>query len=407
MRRRRTAAALCACGALAAVWLALLIAPYAGGGLPGIVNGLGEAARRPFRIRLCQNSLRSALAFLAVYAAVLCAGLSGRRNLRNREEHGSAAWGDPARLNARYSDPGGEEKIMTEHVSVSLDGRRHGRNVNVLTVGGSGSGKTRSYALPNVMNATCSMIILDPKGEILRQTGRLLLKEKGFAVRVFDLVNMERSHCYNPFAYIRNDGDMQRLATNIIKNTTPRDGKAADPFWDQAASMLLMALMSYLHYEAPPEEQNFSMVLDMIRAGDVKEDNDSYASPLDVLFEKLEARDPEHIALKYYRSYHSGSAKTLKSIQITLMSRLEKFNLESLAAITCCDEMELGEVGERKTAVFAVIPDSDTSFNFLVGMLYTQLFQQLYRKADASPGGRLPVHVHFIMDEFANVSYLF
>ena len=215
---------------------------------------------------------------------------------------------------------------------------------------------------------------------------------------------MEKSHCYNPFVYISSDDDIQRLTTNLFKNTTPKGSQTQDPFWDQTAAMLLKALVCYLHYEAPPDEQNFSMVMEMIRAGDVKEDNEEYQSVLDELFERLEERNPEHIALKYYRAYHSGSAKTLKSIQISLVSRLEKFNLDSLAGITQCDEMDLGQIGEKKTAVFAVIPDNDSSFNFIVGMLYTQLFQQLYYQADSVHGGRLPVHVHFVMDEFANVA---
>ena len=244
---------------------------------------------------------------------------------------------------------------------------------------------------------------MDPKGELLRDTGNLL-KANGYEIKVIDLINMEKSHCYNPFVYLRNDNDIQRLVTNLFKNTTPKGSQTQDPFWDQAATMLLLALVFYLHYEAPPDEQNFSMVMDMIRYGEVKEDDENHVSPLDVLFQKLEYRNPEHIALKYYRGYHSGSGKTLKSIQISLISRLEKFNLESLASITQYDELELPLMGERKTAVFAVIPDNDTSFNFIVGMLYTQLFQQLYYSADIVHGGRLPVHVHFVMDEFANVA---
>ena len=273
----------------------------------------------------------------------------------------------------------------------------------MLVCGGSGSGKTRYYAKPNIMNCNTSYCILDPKGELIRDTGNLL-KQEGYEIRVIDLINMERSHCYNPFVYIKTDNDIQRLVTNLFQNTQPKNSQSQDPFWDQAAQMLLLALIFYLHYEAPPEEQNFSMVMDMIRAGDVKEDNDEYQSPLDVLFERLAMRNEEHIALKYYRSYHSGSGKTLKSIQITLMSRLEKFNLESLAGITQYDELELEKVGERKTAIFAVIPDNDSSFNFLVGLLYTQLFQQLYYQADTIHGGRLPVPVHFVMDEFPNVA---
>ena len=241
------------------------------------------------------------------------------------------------------------------------------------------------------------------KGELLRDTGNLL-KEKGYEIRVLDLINMDKSHCYNPFVYLRDDEDIQRMTTNLFQNTTPKGSQTQDPFWDQTAAMLLKALVSYLHYEAPPEEQNFPMVMEMIRAGDVKENNEEYTSVLDELFERLEEKNPEHVALKYYRDYHSGSGKTLKSIQISLVSRLEKFNLESLAGITQTDEMDLGSLGEKKTAIFAVIPDNDSSFNFLVGMLYTQLFQQLYYSADSVHGGRLPIHVHFVMDEFANVA---
>ena len=237
----------------------------------------------------------------------------------------------------------------------------------------------------------------------MRDTGGLL-KAQGYDIKVIDLINMEKSHCYNPFMYLRSDNDIQRLVTNLFKNTTPKGSQSQDPFWDQAATMLLLALVFYLHYEAPEDEQNFPMVMEMIRAGDVKEDNENYISVLDKLFQRLEMKNPEHIALKYYKSYHSGSGKTLKSIQITLISRLEKFNLDSLASITQNDEMELWSLGEKKTAIYAVIPDNDSSFNFIVGMLYTQLFQQLYYQADVMHGGRLPVHVHFVMDEFANVA---
>lgn len=326
------------------------------------------------------------------------------RNYRRREEHGSAKWGSPSAVNRKYANKvKTENKILTQNVAIGLDGRQHRRNLNILCCGGSGAGKTRYFAKDNIMNCNTSFVVLDPKGELLRDTGNLL-KAQGYVIKVIDLINMDRSHCYNPFVYLRSDNDIQRLVTNLFKNTTPKGTQTQDPFWDQAATMLLLALVFYLHYEAPPEEQNFPMVMEMIRAGEVREDDDEYQSLLDELFDRLERRNPEHIALKYYRSYHSGSAKTLKSIQITLISRLEKFNLTSLASITQHDEMELWSLGERKTAVFAVIPDNDSSFNFIVGMLYTQLFQQLYYQADVVHGGRLPIHVHFVMDEFANVA---
>ena len=237
----------------------------------------------------------------------------------------------------------------------------------------------------------------------MRDTGNLLL-EKDYEIKVLDLINMEKSYCYNPFVYLKNDNDVQKLVTNLFKSTTPKGTQSSDPFWDTAASMLLMALILYLKYEAPEDEQNFEMVLEMLRAGEVKEDNDDYESPLDKLFKRLELKDNNHIALKYYRDYRSGSAKTLKSIQITLSSRLEKFNLIELAKMTRIDEMELDSIGEKKVALFALIPDNDTSFNFLVSILYTQLFQQLFYTADHKYKGSLPVHVHFCMDEFANVS---
>ena len=396
---------LYACGAIPVVWLALLFAPYLGEGMIALLQNAGTAFNDPFNITLCEDSLKTVLIFLLCYGIGIGIYLSTDRNYRRREEHGSARWGSAQTIRQKYADRRVfENKILTQNMAIGLDGHKHRRNLNVLVVGGSGAGKTRFYAKPNVMNANTSFVCLNPKGELLRDTGELL-KAKGYDIKVIDLIDMDRSHCYNPFVYLRNDNDIQRLVTNLFKNTTPKESKGGqDPFWDQAAQMLLLALVFYLHYEAPADEQNFPMVMEMIRAGEVREDNEDYQSPLDELFDRLELKNPEHIALKYYRSYHSGSAKTLKSIQITLISRLEKFNLESLAKITQTDELELWSLGEKKTAIFAVIPDNDSSFNFIVGMLYTQLFQQLYYQADVVHGGRLPVHVHFVMDEFANVA---
>ena len=391
-------------GTIPVTWLALLIAPYMEDGLAGLIWNFGPAMENPFHVVLCADSGRVAAVLLLCYALAIGVYLSTQRNYRRREEHGSAKWGWAAQVNRKYADAHStENKILTQNVAIGLDGRKHRRNLNTLVCGGSGAGKTRFFAKPNLCQANSSYVVLDPKGELLVSTGKLL-EAKGYSIRVLDLINMDRSHCYNPFVYLRDDNDIQRLVTNLFKNTTPKGSQSQDPFWDQAATMLLLALVFYLHYEAPPEEQNFPMVMEMIRAGDVREDDDTYKSALDILFERLEMRNPEHIALKYYRNYHSGSGKTLKSIQITLISRLEKFNLDSLASITQNDELELWSLGEQKTAIFAVIPDNDSSFNFLVGMLYTQLFQQLYHQADFIHGGRLPVPVHFLMDEFANVA---
>ncbi len=400
--------ALYCTGLIPVVWLGLKSAPYfIKNGLVGILENAGDIFNNPFHITFVEGSLRVVLIFCAIYGVGLGIYLSTEKNYRRREEHGSAKWGEAHSINRRYqAKPEEANKILTQNVRIGFDGHAHRRNLNVLVVGGAGAGKTRFYAMPNILQANrdtkFSMVVLDPKGGTLRSCGNYLVSQ-GYDVRVLDLINLDRSHCYNPFVYLESDDDVQRLTTNIIKNTTPKGSQTTDPFWDQAASMLLKALVFYLFYEAPPEEQNFPMVMDMIRAGDVKENDDDYESPLDILFAELEERDPEHIALKYYRSYHSGAAQTLKSIQISLMARLEKFNLPSLAAITQTDEMRLRELGEKPGAIFALIPDNDQSYNFIIGMLYTQLFQQLYRCADFEHGGRLPYHVHFIMDEFANV----
>ena len=401
---KKTSLILSACGVVPVVWLALLTAPYVGGGIVEIIRGLTDAMSSPFAITVCEDSVKTVLIFLAAYGMAIGIYFSTRRNYRRREEHGSAKWGNADALNKKYRDKDpSKNKLLTQNVRIGLDGKKHRRNLNILVCGGSGAGKTRFFCKPNAMQCNTSFVVLDPKGEIVRDIGGLL-ESKGYEVRVLDLINMHRSHCYNPFVYLRNDNDVQRLVTNLFKATTPKGSQSQDPFWDTAASMLLLALVFYLKYEAPPDERNFPMVMELLRAGEVREDDDSYVSPLDELFDRLEMVNPEHIALKYYRDYHSGSAKTLKSIQITLAARLEKFNLESLAGLTATDELDLPSLGEKKVALFALIPDNDTSFNFLVSILYTQLFQQLFYLADHKYGGSLPVHCHFIMDEFANVS---
>ena len=303
-------------GIIPVIWLSLIIAPNIDGGLIDIIKKLTKALDNPFRITICENSLKTVLFLLVVYVIAILIYYSSRKNYRRNEEYGSAKWGSAKKICKKYIDKN--------------NGRKHRRNLNVLICGGSGAGKTRFYAKPNIMQCNCSFVILDPKGEILRDTGGLL-EHKGYEVKVLDLINMDKSHCYNPFVYLKDDNDVQRLVTNLFKSTTPKGSQSNDPFWDTAASMLLLSLIFYLWYEAPEEEQNFTMVMEMLRAGDVKEEDDMYLSPLDLLFEKLENTNPDHIALKYYKDYHSGSAKTLKSIQITLASRLEKFNLRSLS----------------------------------------------------------------------------
>ena len=391
-------------GIVPVIWLALLFAPYVNGGLPNIIENLGVILEDPYHIEFCKDSVKAVLILLMCYLLAIGIYFSSQRNYRRREEHGSAKWGNKKMIDKKYKQsPKFNNKLMTQNVCIGLNAKKHRRNLNTLVCGGSGAGKTRFFCKPNLMQCNTSFVILDPKGEILRDTGNLL-KEKGYEIKVLDLITMERSHCYNPFVYLNNDNDVQKLVTNLFKSTTPKGSQTNDPFWDTSASMLLSALIFYLHYEAPEDEQNFAMVMEMLRAASIEDEEDPRPSPLDELFSELELSNPEHIALKYYRSYHSGSAKTLKSIQITLAARLEKFNLESLASLTLTDEMELPSLGEKKVALFALIPDNDTSFNFLVSILYTQLFQQLFYAADHIHKGSLPVPVHFLMDEFANVS---
>lgn len=386
------------------VWAALLTAPSLSGGLPEILANLTVAVNNPFDIRWVDNTPKCILLFIAAYGMGIGIYFSTKRNYRRREEHGSARWGGASAVNRRYRDKDlRENKILTQNVRIGLNGRKHRRNLNVMVVGGSGSGKTRFYAKPNVMQANTSFVVLDPKGEILRDTGSLL-KAKGYEIKVLDLINMHLSHCYNPFAYLKDDKDVLKLVTNLIRNTTPKGSNTNDPFWERSETALLEALILYLLYEAPPEEQNFPMVMEMIAAAEVREDDETYQSPLDELFERLQMREPEHLAVKQYNIFKLAAGKTAKSILISLGVRLEKFNLASIAGITTVDEMELSSIGEKKTALFAVIPDNDSSFNFIVGMLYTQLFQQLYFLADHVYDGRLPIHVHFVMDEFSNVA---
>lgn len=404
MKDKKNKWTLSAIGLIIVIYLSLLLAPIMNNGLANFIKKFPEIIASPFKLNINDDSLRVCLIFQTLYLLFILVYITIPKNYRRREEHGSAQWGNTYQVNKKYCQkPIEDNKILTRNVYLGLDARKHRRNLNTLVCGGSGAGKTRFYCKPNIMQCNTSFVVLDPKGEIIRDTGNLL-ESDGYKIKVLDLINMEKSHCYNPFVYLKNDNDVQKLVTNLFKSTTPKGSSSNDPFWDTAASMLLLALIFYLKYEAPAEEQNFSMVLELLRAGDVKEDDDDYFSPLDILFERLEAKNPEHIALKYYRDYHSGSAKTLKSIQITLASRLEKFNLKSLASMTNCDELDLSKIGEEKTALFAIIPDNDTSFNFLVSILYTQLFQQLFYIADHKYNGSLPIPVHFLMDEFANVS---
>lgn len=386
------------------VWLALLIAPYINNGLIEALPYLTKAINEPFHITLCKNTLKTIFIFLLIYGIGVGIYFSTLRNYRRQEEYGSAKWGSASKINKKYADKTySENKILSQNVRIGLDGKKHRRNLNTLVIGGSGAGKTRFYAKPNILQCNTSFVCLDPKGELLRDTGNLLEKE-GYVIRVIDLIDMSKSHVYNPFAYIQDDKDVLKLITNLIRNTTPKGAQSNDPFWEKSETALLEALCLYLINEAPDEEQNFSMVMEMIVAAEPKEDDEDYISPLDQLFIELENDKPESLALKQYKIYKQAAGKTAKSILISVGVRLAAFNLESIASLTHYDELELEKMGERKTALFAVIPDNDSTFNFLIGMLYTQLFQMLYYSADIIHHGELPIPVHFMMDEFANVA---
>lgn len=387
-------------------WAAVLIADSACGvgNFMEILETVTEKLEHPFNLHLNQYTLKSVLVCTVLYGMGIGIFYANRRNYRRGEEHGSARWGDALRICKRYRDkPYSENLLLTQNLRIGLNCYRHRRNLNVLVVGGSGAGKSRGYALPNIMQCNCSMVITDPKAELLRKTGGLL-KKKGYEVRVFDLINPDTSFCYNPFYYVKDDKDVLRLIHNLIKNTTPKGAQSTDPFWEKSETALLQALMMYLLHEAPPEEQNFAMIMEMLGSAQVKEDDEEYESPLDILFERLEMREPESIAVKQYHIYKQAAGKTAKSILISVGVRLAAFNLRQIANLTCTDELDLASIGEKKVALFCCIPDADTSLNYLVGMVYSQLFQTLYYVADRKYGGRLPVMVNCIMDEWANVS---
>ena len=387
-------------------WAAILIADaiQPGRNLFELMEVLTEKLNHPFQLHYTEYTIKSVLVCTLLYAAGIGIFYSSQKNYRRGEEHGSARWGDARQICKKYSQkPYSQNILLTQNFRISLDTHKHRRCLNILVVGGSGAGKSRGFALPNIMQCCCSMVITDPKAELLRKTGGLLEK-KGYEVRVFDLINPDTSFCYNPFEYVHDDKDVLRLISNLIQNTTPKGSQSSDPFWEKSETALLQALMLYLLHEAPPEEQNFAMIMEMLGSAQVKEEDEDYESPLDILFDRLEMRDPDSIAVKQYHIYKQAAGKTAKSILISVGVRLAAFNLPQIAKLTNTDELDLSSMGEKKVALFCCIPDADTSLNYLVGMIYSQLFQTLYYMADRVHGGALPVPVNCIMDEFPNVS---
>ena len=387
-------------------WVAILLADaiQPGRNLFELMEVLTEKLNHPFQFHYTEYTIKSMLVCTLLYAAGIGIFYSSQKNYRRGEEHGSARWGDARQICKKYSQkPYSQNILLTQNFRISLDTHKHRRCLNILVVGGSGAGKSRGFALPNIMQCCCSMVITDPKAELLRKTGGLLEKQ-GYEVRVFDLINPDTSFCYNPFEYVHDDKDVLRLISNLIQNTTPKGSQSSDPFWEKSETALLQALMLYLLHEAPPEEQNFAMIMEMLGSAQVKEEDEDYESPLDILFDRLEMRDPDSIAVKQYHIYKQAAGKTAKSILISVGVRLAAFNLPQIAKLTNTDELDLSNMGERKVALFCCIPDADTSLNYLVGMIYSQLFQTLYYMADRVHGGALPVPVNCIMDEFPNVS---
>lgn len=387
-------------GAAFIAYFAAKIAPYISGGLVHVVNNFSLTFEDPFRFSIVPDTGRTVFIALLFYALLILAQVSMRRNTRDGEEYGAEKWATKSELKRYQSKTEKENKILSENIQFSINDRDHFKNTNICIVGGSGTGKTRYYAKPNIMQANANYIVLDPKGELLEDTGAFL-KSEGYKIKVLNLNELQKSSHYNPFKYIESEDEVQSLVNNLWKNTTPKEAKSNDPFWDNNAQSLLKALMFLLVDEAPRSEQNFGMIMDLLLDGSVVEGQDS---PLDKIFEELEEENPHSLAFKYYRSYKPNPVKTKQNINQTLSSRIEKFILPSLRNLTSYDDIDLEEIGsEEKVALFCITPENDTSYNFIIGMLYTQLFQKLYNKADREYGGRLPRPVHFIMDEFANV----
>lgn len=380
------------------VWGALLIAQSLGQGLPELLTNLTTALQHPLDIHWTDKSLLSILICTGLYIMGLCIYASEQRRTRDGEEHGSAAWGSPRQVNAMFRQK--ENKILTRYVRLGLDTHKHRRSLNVLVIGGSGAAKTRSYVKPNILEANTNYVITDPKMEVLTATGGWL-KSKGYEIRVLNLVNLEESDGYNPFRYLRDEKDVLKLVNNLIQATTPKGSHESDPFWTKAETALLQAIILMLFQEAPEYEQNFSMVMRVLEYAEVREEDDEYLSPLDLLFQAMERENPESVALRQYKVFKQSAGKTAKSILVSAAVRLAPFNLPQIRAITDHDDMDLYTLGEKKCALYAVIPDNDNTFNFLVSLLYSQAFQTLYYSADQIHHGALPQHVHFVLDEFA------
>ena len=368
------------------------------GGLPELLRNLTSALEQPTNIIWTDKSLPAILICLAAYGMAVLLYRTNQGRTRDGEEHGSAAWATPASVNAQFAQK--DSIPLTQHVRLGLDTHKHRRSLNVLVIGGSGAAKTRSFVLPNILTANTNYVITDPKSEVLLATGGYL-KEQGYDVRVLNLVNLEQSDGYNPFRYLRDEKDVLKLVNNLIQSTTPKGSHESDPFWTKAETALLQAIILMLFQEAPEYEQNFSMVMRVLEYAEVREEDEGHVSPLDLLFESIERRKPDSVAVRQYKVFKLAAGKTAKSILVSTAVRLAPFNLPQIQALTEHDDMDLYTLGEKKVALYAVIPDNDNTFNFLVSLLYAQAFQALYYSADQIHHGPLPRHVRFVLDEFA------
>ena len=354
-------------------------------------------------IDLCVGVAAALLVRLAVYVK----GKNAKK-FRKNLEYGSARWGKPEDI-APYVDPKFENNVIltrTERLMMSNRPKdpKTARNKNVLVVGGSGSGKTRFFIKPNLMQLHSSYVVTDPKGSIAVECGKLMLRN-GYKVKIFNSINFKKSHHYNPFAYIHSEKDILKLVTTLIANTKG-DGKSGDDFWQKAETLLYTALIGYIHYEAPEEEQNFATLIEFINAMEVREDDETFENNVDLAFKELAQREPNHFAVRQYKKYKLAAGKTAKSINISCGARLAPFDIQELREITMYDELELDTLGDRKTALFLIMSDTDSTFNFLISMIYSQLFNLLCEKADDVYGGRLPVHVRCLIDECANIGQI-
>lgn len=370
-----------------------------------------DLSMHPFRIFFVEQTPKIVLIGTTIYALIGAAIYDSLKNTRPGEEHGSARWATVREINKKYAakevvfpeaPKWMQDMILTNRARLGFDFYRHGKNGNTLIWGGPGTWKSRGYIIPNLMQMNCNYVVTDPKGELAKKCGDML-RRMGYRVIVFDVSNPEKSVCYNPFVYFRNDMDVLDFVNNFFSSQEQKDSLKENQFWDDMAKNLMMAFCFLLYHEAPKEEQNMATVLQLLQAAEVSEE-DGFMSPVDMIFAKLEKEKPGHIAVGYYKSYHKGGPKTLQSIQSTLSSKLAYFNMEALQKLTITDDIDIRSFATQKTALFCVTPDSKASLNFLIGTLYQQMFQQLYDLADNVYDGPLPIHIRFLLDEFANIA---